>query len=354
MPRKRERSRTPEVQWEKLPAQPVPPIAVARTAPDRPAKIAAATKVALEPKVVDTVPDLTEAEKAARYEAAVGMETRSWRYLLIRMAAMQGDPKIHAILKEKHPELLGLVQKCGTVGEKATTVQQAKEIAKPWFERRLRGSNNHGPAARAQICNQVVEILKNRAAELRRDGDSPAEILDRGDASEEGPFICTTLGDELKGSRYEGLWISRESPGIYVIGDEGEESGLPALDQIGAKIHPRVRVVLKVAKDRLTVDGFYHDGEDTLIPARVPIGPFLGVYFEGLTLKKALAQWADREAEITNVKSSSSNGQALKDVQAAAATLPPGWELRESRSKKGVYYYAHPAKGLTSFERPKA
>jgi len=43
-----------------------------------------------------------------------------------------------------------------------------------------------------------------------------------------------------------------------------------------------------------------------------------------------------------------------ESLKALAASLPPGWELRESRSKKGVYYYANPALGLSQNERPKA
>merc|ERR1719313_71727 len=107
-------------------------------------------------------------------------------------------------------------------------------------------------------------------------------------------------------------------------------------------------------------------------PVKCQIGPFLTVYFEGLSLKEALAKWnegLERRAKMQRTiqavqpgpvvrlagsGSGDSNDHEKQKLKALAASLPPGWELRESRSKKGQYYYANPSKGLSQHERPKA
>merc|ERR1712032_1355050 len=102
--------------------------------------------------------------------------------------------------------------------------------------------------------------------------------------------ICTLLAKELEGSRYEGLWISQEGPGVYLLGDDHEGAGLPAHDQDGASIEPRIRVAVKVINGQLVVAGYFEDG--ALRPARAPIGPFLLVWFEGIgSLREATSRW---------------------------------------------------------------
>merc|ERR1711879_78273 len=36
----------------------------------------------------------------------------------------------------------------------------------------------------------------------------------------EGPIVCTGLHAQLRGTRFEGTWLAREGPGLYLIGDE--------------------------------------------------------------------------------------------------------------------------------------
>merc|ERR1719162_2560792 len=109
------------------------------------------------------------------------------------------------------------------------SLEKAREVAKRWFERGLRGSNRHGPAQRALLCDQLEKTLKSHAGVLcagAADVNRVAEALERGSRGEEGPLVCSLLSRELIGSRYEGLWISREGPGLYLLGDEHDGSGL--------------------------------------------------------------------------------------------------------------------------------
>lgn len=356
--RRRERSKTPEVQWETLPDEaPAAPVAIIRSRQSA----AKQQDPPAAPRELEPLPKIDHA-------AAKALERDNWRALVGRLAALRKDPVVEALLKEKHKEIQHIPDMCGARGEKTLTLDQARESVKGWFERGLKGSNRQGPAERANLCKICLESLEARAKELCNSGSNRvAEAMERGKPEEEGPLVCSMLSKELQGSSYEGLWISFLSPGHYLLGDDHEGNGLPPHDQDGAKIPAPVKVVVRVTNGRLRVEGFYHPGEDTPNRAKVNIGPFLSVYFEGMTLKDAMARWKGAmgqealaaggsgvEATHSNRSKSpseSSNGKhdALK---ALSAQLPPGWEIRESRSKKGVYYYANPSKGVSQLERP--
>lgn len=310
-------------------------------------------------------------------ETARKMERDTWRQLVGKLVSLKDDLQIQALLKERHPELVTIAEACtctqkeaSGAGSKKTpslSLDKAKESAREWFARRLRGSNRQGPAERTKLLQELLATLKAHSAALLSLAGWPAppqsqlELLLEGGvpANEEGPLIATMLAQDLRGSRYEHLWISRQAAGRYILGDDHEGSNLPSTDVDGARIHPRVCVVVKAKEGKLLIDGFYHEGEeDFLNPARVPIGPFLTVYFEGMPLREALAHW--KNGPPTSGKGSISAAAAQASAAALATTggqepgLPPGWEKRESRSKKGVYYYANPSKGLSQMERPTA
>lgn len=298
-------------------------------------------------------------------EDAQRAERAAWRALMSRLLALRGDRKVDSLLAAGHGELPPLVERMSVPGvPPKLSLEEAKIAAKPWFAKGLKGKNRQGAEERALLCTQLTKMLKGHAASLC-DAPGAAEperlqrLLKSGPAAEEGPLIASLLQRELTGSRYEGLWITRMGPGgRYLLGDDHPDSGLPGVDQDGTIIYPQVRVVVGVSSDRLVVDGFYHEGElDSLNPARVPIGPFLTVYFEGRSLKEALAVWKDGAPPLPARSGSGSNGTAQhlsEDLRKLAASLPPGWELRESRSKKGTYFFCNPSKGLSQMERPRA
>lgn len=371
--RKQERSVTPEVQWEALPAQPVCPIGGRTTSSDDgPSRKRSKTadNQAAEDKSEPDIGFESEQSRGALRQS----ESAAWRSLVVRLAGLRGNPETEALLNEKYKELKVIADRCGAGGESQVTLNQAKESVRGWFDRCLRGSNRQGPAERASICTRVNNTLKEHAHSLRRGAESSrlSDVLRRGRPEEEGPVICSVLSKELEGSRYEGLWISKESHGIYILGDNHDGSGLPSEDDIGAKICPRIRVVVKMSQQQLVIDGFFHEGEDVMIPAKVPIGPFLSVYFEGVPLREAVSRWKNGQ-HLPPSHHFPSQSSALKAPMMAAPMvvssrqddipdetvsilskgLPEGWEIRESRSKKGVYYYANQAKGLSQLERPK-
>jgi len=395
--RERSRSKTPEVPWELLLASDAPP-----PAPVLPNGIAP-KKLQQQQQAVETgrwEEDGSEGvgnrEEEARsrqpappvVDEDVPPERDAWRALVGRLLCLRGDPKTEALLVGRHPDLLGVADACGSMNKTLDSIDQAREAARPWFEKGLKGKRLHGTTERARLCVQLAKTLEERsAAILSEDGAGDltniSRVLDRGHKEEEGPLICSLLARELVGSKYEGLWISRQSPGKYILGDDFEGSGLPTVDQDGAKIYPRVRTVVKVINNRLCIAGFFHEGEDDYLnPAKVPIGPFLSVYFEGFSLKQALEVWRDhphRNGTTGNGKAANGGGgkqtappsvggsgavarnvdvaprsEKSEQIRALEKTLPPGWEIRESRTKKGVYYYANPSKGTSQMERPKS
>lgn len=305
-------------------------------------------------------------------------EREAWRTLVMRLGALRGDPQIEQLLAEKNPELSRVAEDVGATGSAVRSIEQQREATKGWFERGLRGSNRHGPAQRADLCIRLADILKARAAAILSELpagtaiDAATRALRRGKADEEGPLLCAIMAKELEGSRYEGIWISREGPGRYILGDEDPVSGLPDKDSDGANIDRVIRVAVRAAEGKLIIDGFFHKGEEDMNPVKCQVGPFLTVYFESLSLKEACSKWNDflerrakvlragqgwqpsiRVAAATTSAALSNQDQQKESLKALAASLPPGWELRESRSKKGQYYYANPAKGLSQHERPK-
>eukprot|EP00440_Ansanella_granifera_P011511 gb/GFBE01012497.1/.p1 GENE.gb/GFBE01012497.1/~~gb/GFBE01012497.1/.p1 ORF type:complete len:373 (+),score=53.27 gb/GFBE01012497.1/:1-1119(+) len=369
--RKRDRSRTPEVPWELLPSGNniavaaieggVPPAQTKRP-PRAVAEATAATKE--KERLAAAKNGASEAELAV----ATADERDSWRRLVILLAQLRGDRKVEEMLKEKHPELLPIAEKCGATSKASTSLQGAKDFARDWFARGLKGSNQHGPAARAKLCKQLIATLQEEAKGII-DGVSPsriADVLQRGRAEDEGPLICSLMARDLKGSRYEGLWISRKGPaGHYFLGDEHEGADLPSTDKDGDPIHPRVHAVVKVINEQVVISGFFLDPEDdTMSPAKVPIGPFLSVYFEGMTVREASNAWkngpppipvrAKPQAKVSTGAGAATTSHVDANLKALQAGLPPGWEVRESRSKKGVYFFAHPASGRSQMERPKA
>lgn len=394
--RRQERSRTPEVRWELLPPAPDPTILPEKSKSRRDDDAAGKANVRREVATKSRAEQLAEqawAEKAkadasaaaaaavsngaAAAEEARLLEKEAWRNVVILLAALRGDPKIDALIKDKYADFATVARNCGAGGPPRLTLDEAKDGLKGWFEKCLRGGNRHGPAARTGLLDKLADSLKERVDSLRNTEISrAARVLEDGPEHEEGPLICTLLSRELEGSRFDGLWIARESKGIYRIGDDHEGSNLPSVDQEGARIY-RPKVVVKVAKSQLLIDGFYHEGETVLNPAKVPIGVFLGVYFEGLSLKEATNRWRMDTAEAKApqrpagldgrgleasrsrspppaIQQASRAAQEDGSLRALVETLPPGWELRESRSKKGVFYYAHAATGRSQLERPKA
>jgi len=271
--RRRDRSKTPEVNWATLPGGPDLAAAEPEESRKRPRSE--------EKTVPDVAESASEVDKEIALEAARHLEKVAWRTLVVKLAALRGDPKVEELLKEKHPELLGVPEKFGALGKKQFTLTEAKDAAKAWFARGLKGSSRHGPMEKANLCQRLTDSLKEHSAFLLR-GTGPAllaQVLKEGRLESEGPLVATAFTKELEGSRYEGLWISRDGKGSFILGDDQEGSGLPACDDIGATIAPRIRVLPQIVNDQLVVDKFFQDGEDVAVPARVAVGPFLSVYF---------------------------------------------------------------------------
>jgi len=376
--RKRSLSHTPPVEWETLL---VPPVSGVAPVSDVVAEVPIVAAPA--PALSSDREQARSSRQAAKEEADLGegrgpSEREAWRVLAKRLAALQNDPQTEQLLADKHPELLHVAEDVGASGQSSRSIEQSREAAKGWFERGLRGSNRHGPAQRADLCIRLADILKARAAAILSELQAGTAIeaatraLRRGKADEEGPLLCAIMAKELEGSRYEGIWISRVGPGRYILGDEDPASGLPDKDSDGANIDRVIRVAVRAAEGKLIIDGFFHKGEDDMNPVKCQVGPFLTVYFESLSLKEACSKWNDfleRRAKVlraglgfqpgivvraaTTSAAQSNQDQQKESLKALAASLPPGWELRESRSKKGQYYYANPAKGLSQHERPK-
>eukprot|EP00927_Polykrikos_kofoidii_P032383 TRINITY_DN27606_c0_g1_i1.p1 TRINITY_DN27606_c0_g1~~TRINITY_DN27606_c0_g1_i1.p1 ORF type:complete len:296 (-),score=55.20 TRINITY_DN27606_c0_g1_i1:81-968(-) len=278
---------------------------------------------------------------------------QAWRLLHSNLAGLRGDAKIESFLSEKHPELLELLNVKGAPRPVSLDSDQVKR----WFDRKLRGHRS-GVQERALLCRKLLAKVRHRAAGWRIAEISRVEEALTQNTSDEGPLICSTLAKELVGSRFEGIWIAREGPGIYRIGEEQQ-----------------LRVAVQVLDGKLLVHGYF-DGE-FLHPVRVAIKPFLAEHGpadmrsatddcdlfgggggggSGEANSAGGVVRAVADAAIEGRQQDRSRSPLRRRSASAEATeeekLPSGWARKESRSKPGVFYYANEAKGLTQFQRP--
>lgn len=275
------------------------------------------------------------AADAAALDAAGGVaaggsrpDRTAWEKLFATLAYLRGDPKLESLLIEKHLELHELI--CGPALPKRLTAD-SPELLK-WFERKLKKKKDL-PQVRASLCAKLMEKVRHRTAGWRMAETARIEEALRENHAEEGPLVCCALAKELEGTRFDGLWICREGPGMYRLGDE------------------RLKVAVQVLDGRLLVHGYFEG--DLLHPVRVAIAPFLAEHGP-----KDLRSATDADCDLfggAGAAPAAGGRQRSRSPRRGGVseeTLPPGWARKESRSKPGVFYYANEAKGLTQFERP--
>lgn len=253
----------------------------------------------------------------------------AWRQLLVQIAALRGDTKAESWISRKHGELLNLVS-----GEGPVDTPEAREATELWFRKKFKGHRD-GPAERRDLCERLAKKLKTHAAAWQ--GPDALERVEEAliqNHAEEGPLVCNMFAKELEGTRFEGVWISREKPGVYRLGEK--------------------RAAVQVLDGKLIVHGYFEGG--FLHPLRVPIGTFLAEHGPA-SMRVAV----DGDDDVFGGGAGGGGAAAAprgadrsRSPAKAGKSLPAGWEKRESRSRRGVFYYVNEAKGLTQFERPEA
>mmetsp|Transcript_75417 Transcript_75417/g.170734 ORF Transcript_75417/g.170734 Transcript_75417/m.170734 type:complete len:282 (-) Transcript_75417:125-970(-) len=268
---------------------------------------------------------------------------KSWGQLMVKLVALRGDPDVEAFLVDKHKEL----QTCAVPLDVATGKSAdasdgttASEAQHSWFLRKLKGQAG-SQRERRQLCKMLLKSLRRYAAKYETPSEGSVSACDalKDGGAQEGPIICAGLAAGLAGTRFEGMRIARERPGIYQLGDK------PI----------RVAVQADLEGGALLVHGYF-DG-DVLHPVRAPVRAFLEEHGA-----------APPSDQCDMFGGSGGGGSAPKAAAAPAAAnsdqaddqarakrareLPPGWVKRESRSKPGLFYYVNEAKGLSQMERP--
>lgn len=264
----------------------------------------------------------------------------NWDQMIVKLLVLRGDPELEAFLAEKHPELI----KCATPIQTATTTAgstvddaDAAEARDTWFNRKLR-SQASSIRERRQLCKMLTKSVRRFAEKYESPGPEAVSAHDalKDGGAQEGPVICAGLAAGLAGTRFEGLRIARERPGIYQLGKE------PL----------RVAVQAEFESGDLLIHGYFEG--DVLHPVRVPIRTFL---------EEHGAAPASDQCDMFGGGAGAGSGGTKPAVQEDAASggtasakrpreLPPGWTKRESRSKPGVFYYVNEAKSLSQLERP--
>lgn len=253
----------------------------------------------------------------------------AWRTLFRTLVSLRGDPKIDSIIVEKHAELKEMLSAKG--GPRPTPVE-TDEVQR-WFVRKLKAKSTNCED-RVTLCRKLMEKVKKGGTAWRLSETSRIEEALRERLPDEGPLICGALQKELEGSRFEDLWICREGPGVYRLGEE------------------EMRVAVQVLDGKLLIHGYF-EGE-LLHPVRVAIQPFLQEHGP-----KELRSATDADCDLFGggggdaaQRAGRSRSPRRSGVEDSDSSLPPGWVRKASRSKPGVFYYANEAKSLTQFERP--
>lgn len=254
-------------------------------------------------------------------EADRAAAERAFRELLVQLAALREDPQVETYLaSHKHEDLL-----------KVVSGEDADEAAQRWYRRKLKGQGD-GSIERRVLCDRLTKKLKSYVAAWQG-----ADALERVEEAliqnkpEEGPLVCNMFAKELEGTRFEGVWIMREGPGVYKLGEK--------------------RAAVQVLDGKLIVHGYF-DEHNALHPVRVPIAAFLAEHGPA-----SMRSATDNGLEMFgggDGGGAAAPRERSRSPAKAKGPLPAGWEKRESRSRPGVFYYVHEAKGLTQFERPEA
>lgn len=248
----------------------------------------------------------------------------AWRQLVVRLVALRGDAKFDAFIEEKHGELKDLLLAAGDHPPTAL----ADDAVQKWFLRKLRKSKGK-TKDQISLCKKLTEKIQSREAGWRVAEVSRLEEALRENHAEEGPLVCAAWAKELEGSRFEGLWICREKPGVYRLGDA------------------RLRVAAQVLDGKLLVHGYFEG--DMLHPVRIGIKPFLAEHGPK-DMRAATDEALDLFGNSGKKRPAADRSKSPKKPR----TLPAGWEKRASRSKPGVFYYVNEAKGLSQLTRPTA
>lgn len=272
-------------------------------------------------------------------------EEVAWERLIVKLVALRGDSDVEALLSDKHQEIkscavpLDMSTGAPPAGSDGTTHAEAREN---WFRRKLR-SQSGDPRERRKLCKMLAKALRKHSAKYETSGEgalSACEVLKEG-GSPEGPWICHKLAAGLVGTRFEGLRIAKEKPGVYQLGDK-----------------LLVAVQADLEGGELLVHGYF-DEKHVLHPVRSPVRAFLEEHgakppsdscdmFGGSGGGGAAANGgANAKAPAAEDDADGGPGSAKRP-----RALPPGWTKRESRSKPGVFYYVHETKGLSQFDRP--
>lgn len=261
-----------------------------------------------------------------------------FRTVLVRLSALRGDADLEEHLQKKHPDLAALP------ADTRPGTPVAEEAERAWLSQQGRhyGLDRHWKRKCLHKLGKELAAAEARALQLAAGGNEPgAEKGYRGAFSQagaaEGPIVCTGLHAQLRGTRFEGTWLAREGPGVYLLGDE------PL----------RVAVQADAITGELLVHGYF-EGR-FLHEAHAPLVKFM----EERGFKPAPGRVKEHEEdEEDGIFGSSADVAARKGAAersrspAKEAGLPHGWSRRESRSKPGTYYYVNEAKGLSQFERP--
>mmetsp|Transcript_70932 Transcript_70932/g.154105 ORF Transcript_70932/g.154105 Transcript_70932/m.154105 type:complete len:265 (+) Transcript_70932:167-961(+) len=250
----------------------------------------------------------------------------AWPRLLALLAGLRGDLKLESFLSEKHPELLELLS---ATGGPRPTPEDSEEVQR-WFQRKLRGRG--GLQERAALCEKMTRKVLHRAEGWESDVGRIEEALAQNSA-DEGPLVCRALAKELQGSRFEGIWISREGPGVYRLGEA------------------QLRVAIQVLEGKLLVHGYFEGAQ--LHPVRVAIRPFLAEH--GPAEMRSATDECDLFGGVRcpdPAPGERPRSRSPRSERKQSNELPAGWVKKESRSKPGVFYFANEAKGLTQFDMP--
>eukprot|EP00440_Ansanella_granifera_P057489 gb/GFBE01062318.1/.p1 GENE.gb/GFBE01062318.1/~~gb/GFBE01062318.1/.p1 ORF type:complete len:215 (+),score=32.32 gb/GFBE01062318.1/:1-645(+) len=151
---------------------------------------------------------------------------------------------------------------------------------------------------------------------------SVREALERG-TKEEAPLVIHRLQQELTGTRFASFGVSFVRAGVYKVGGH---------------------TVAMQWQNGLCIHGYF-DERNALHPAKQQPLAFL----EDHAPRAAAADEADLFAALSEDPSTRDKGAPRE--RSRSPRLPSGWRRMESRSKPGVYYFAH-QDGRTQFERP--
>jgi hypothetical protein len=246
-----------------------------------------------------------------------------FRNILVKLSALRGDVDLEEFLEKRYPDLAALHPSAHPGSDAALEAERAwlnrsekrHSAEKSWMKRCLH-----------KLSKELSTFEQKQERHLGQNHAGGGGFLDafKQAGVAEGPIVCAGLHAQIRGTRFEGTWLARDGPGLYLLGDE------PL----------KIAVQADLDTGELLVHGYF-EGR-SLHETREKLVKFMEE--RGFKAAPGRVRDANDDDDLFGCSApcdAASVERRSRSPKRIESPLPPGWRKRESRSKPGTFYYVH-------------